>query len=596
MQWMNLLGSGARPVLALLLAGVSNGGQDPVDPGPQETAPETSPVESPAPEPPARPASAYRFLGDREGLLSSWLGSGLAEPVALGTSAGGRDIFCVQFGAPGPLPLAERTTVLLLGGLDGISLSGSEAVLQITSTLLADPEGLPADATFVAIPWSNPDGLARRLATGCSDGRNDRALDDDRDGAVDEDLPDDLDGDGLVLEMLLEDPLGPWVRAEGGRFLRPARDGEAPRYLRVCEGRDDDGDGRYNEDPAGGVVLDRNFPVHWEGPWTGALSGPWPLSEPASRAIAEFALARRTALALLFQGNHGQLATPGGVPERAGVLALPFASDGPAHRTVLEVFLRRTGRAQSGVRTLAEAYGEPRSGAAVDWFYAACCALAFEVGVWGPGVSGSRTEMLEGQFERRPDGAGASDGSAQRQDARPLGSNVDLAWARWLDETRGGLGFMDWQPIDVGNGRQALVGGWEPYTCLNPPADVLSEATAGLDGFVRELARGLPRFELEVEEKSRDGIVCILKVRARNSGALPTGVGPAGPGAGARLTLVPPPGVTLLSGERSIELEHLPGQGRSASQGWLIVAPEDTLFELVIESPWTPPLRKEVRL
>ena len=562
----------------------------------------------PTPSRPVRPR--YRFQGDRDALASAWLGSGLAERIDLGRSAGDRELFCVQFGRPGPTPLDQRTTVLLVGGLDGVSIAGGEAVIAVTDALLAAPDLLPPEATFVSIPWANPDGLARWLDSGCTDGRNDRSLDDDGDGAFDEDLPDDLDGDGVVLEMLIEDPDGPWAFGDDERFLRRAREGEAPRYLRTREGRDDDGDGRFNEDQAGGVVLDRNFPVNWRRGPGGALSGPWPLSEPTSRALAELALARRCAVVLLFQGNHGVLAGPGGLAPRAGRMELPLEGDRPAFEAVLGRFVSLTGREQSATPSLFEAYGRERPGAAVDWFYTALGALAVEVGVWGPDVDVDASDPMDALFQREAAEPPARDGAwrptasdppgpgpvQDEPDGELLRAPIDHRWSRWVDDRQGGLGFVPWQPFELGAGRRALVGGWQPYTCFNPPVEALPATLRGLDAFVRAVGDDLPKLDIELEEMGRDGRVAVLRAHVRNRGGLPSGVGPAGDRLGIRLRIELPQGVRLLSGERERRVGHLPARGRSEVFDWLLLAPADSVFQLVVESDWTPPVEKEVSL
>ena len=539
----------------------------------------------------------YSGADKRDRLLSAWLGTGLAERVDLGVaSAGGRELFVVQFGAPGTKPLSDRTTLLLVGGLDGVSLAGSEAVVRLVERLLAAPAELPPEVTFVAVPWANPDGLARWRDAGCGEGRNARPTDDDQDGRLDEDGPDDLDGDGLVLEMLVEDSAGPWVRAADGRFLRPALEGEAPRYRRMREGRDDDGDGLFNEDGPGGVVLDRNFPLSWEGPWSGEPSGPWPLSEPCSRALADLARGRRVVAALFFQGNHGLLAAPGA--RRGGIVAgmaepLPLAGDEPAYLALTELFSRRTGRALHPPVRLAEARGREVPGSPVDWLYVARGVLAMEVGVWGPGIEPARENGAgipraeEGGFRRGIQGEGAPFAGV---------SEADRAWARWLDDTRGGIGFVDWQPVDLGDGRGALVGGWEPRTCINPPPDLLPRALQGLEGFVLGIAQGLPRLDVEVRAVERDGLVVRLRVRVRNGGALPTGAGPLPAGGAGHIELVLPEGTTLLAGEAVVPFDHLPGGAASPEGEWLLTAPEGAVLGLRVSSPFCEASMREVRL
>jgi hypothetical protein len=563
----------------------------PPDAGPVDEPVDESVLEPPVPTPPA-----YRSPDDFERLFAAWRGTGLAERVELGVnSAGGRPLDVVQFGAPDGAPLSERPTILLVGGLDGVSLAGSEAVLAIVERLLAAPDALPAGVSFLAVPWGNPDALARMQRGAGGDGQNARSVDEDHDGRADEDGPDDLDGDGVILEMLLEDPAGPWVRAADGRFLRPARQGEVPRYRRVREGRDDDGDGRYNEDGPGGVSFDHNFPVGWEGPWCGVSSGSWPLSEPCSKALADLALSRPVFAVLLFQGNHGSLATPGA--RRGGVmpgmpLPLPAAEDGPAYLALTALLAETTSRKLSGPLRLVEARGREIPGAPLDWFYCALGALAAEVGVWGTQVEVVSRSVREARSIREGrftlSGEDAADPFAGVAEA-------ERAWAGWLDDTRGGIGFVDWQPVDLDDGRQALVGGWEPRTCLNPPADVLPRALEGLDAFVLGVAKRLPRLEIEVCRSSREGAVVRLQARVRNAGGLPSGVAFGGEDRRIRLRLEIPDGVVLLAGEAEIELDHLPGGGASRDLDWLFTAPEGTLLLLRAEAPLCGEVVREVR-
>lgn len=581
------------------------GGEETQDPpteppaaaGEQVAPAEPAAQEEPAEAPPTPEPARYRDAGEVAALVTGWLGSGLAERIEVGASVGGRTIEAIQFGGGGATPLSERPTIFLVGGLDGVSLAGAEAVLRVTGELLAAPDKLPAEATFVAIPWANPDGLERWMRSGTGDGRNDRSVDDDRDGTADEDAPDDVDGDEVVLSLLLEDRDGPWARADDDRLLRPARPGDGQRYRLVREGRDDDGDGRFNEDGPGGVVPDLNFPVGWRGPWTGAPSGRWPLSEPAARALADLAIERRTAAMLVFQGNHGRIASPGGVPLGDEVPDLP--ADRVAFEHVTERFNAATGRAQAGVRRLAEARGEERPGAAIDWSYVALGALSFEVAPWGPRVEGAarKPKATDARYGREE--AGGEHGERQAP-AR------EREWASWLDNTRGGIGFIDWQPIDLGggapgaglNGVAGWIGGWEPRTRVNPPPELLPDVLRGMSSFVLELANGLPVLDVEAEAVRESGDVVVLRARLRNRGALPTGVGPLGgepARGGASLTLRVPEGAELLVGEETVALGHVAGRGASTELTWLLLAPEGAVLALEARAPWHAPVEKVVR-
>jgi hypothetical protein len=532
--------------------------------------------------------AAYRDLDGTAAALDLWLSAlpDVARRFDLGSTRDGRPVPAIEFGLPGAVALEDRPTAFLLGGLDGCSLSGGEAVLACIDALLRESAELPADLTFVAVPWASPEALEMHHAGLANDGRNGRPLDEDHDGRIDEDGPDDLDGDGAVLQMLIEDPHGPWARCADGRFLVRAGPGDAPRYLLTMEGHDDDADGSFNEDGPGGVVLDLNFPVERLGPWTGELNGPLPMSEPLTRALAEAVLARRATLVLLFQGSHGGIAAPGGLERTDGTTLLEDL-DYPVYQRATALFAAKTGREQRRVLPLFEPRGGNRRGAALDWFYAVPGALSLEVAAWGPMIEGgAEVAARDARFrtERIPG-------------ALPDVGVLDRIWSLWLDNTRGGLGFVDWHPVDLAGGRRALVGGWEPRTRLNPPLEMLAPSLLGLPEFVRELAAGRPRLEISAQSE-RTGEVCRISARVRNAGLLPTrlAVSAEGPDSDAlTLELNLPPGSRLLAGEPVCRLPRLLGSDLSDDCEWIVLAPVGSAFTLSAKSPWTLAVTREVK-
>ena len=639
---------GEDPAVAQPPAGASESPDEPVPaPDPGSSAGPTSPSDV-EPTPPvtgralAPYAPGYRQLGDANAMLTAF---SQAKPEAahtfeLGRTGDGRSVTGIEFGALGAPALFERPTVFLLGGLDGQSLAGAEAVLSCVHHLLSDVGALPEGVCFVAVPWVAAEGLsfAREAYDGqpALDGRNARPLDDDRDGLLDEDGPDDLDGDGMVLDMLIEDPAGPWARGGDGRFLVPAQPGDGVRFIWTREGRDDDGDGRFNEDPVGGVVIDRNFPINRTGPWDDPRCGEVPMSEPLTRALAELLLSRRAAAVLIFQGHHGMLAVPGGVPaglrsdagpgavgwnagdpgsspapapgEPAGqpaherILGDPvggqvtIAGDEPLFERVTEAFRAATGRPQAGVRTLFEARSSATHGAALDWMHAVVGALSIEVAPWGPLVE-SRERIALPRDASLQDRAPAP----RSLDGRPLMGEVEAAWASWLDNTRGGLGFVDWQPVELDGGRQGWVGGWEPRTILNPPEDSLALSLEGLPEFVSELAASLPALEIQITRSEREGELVRLSARVNNTGRLPTGLASRsaaarnGAATGVALELELPPGAQLVAGAPRATMPRLFGGELSREVSWVLIAPEDSVFRLKARADWATAVTLEER-
>lgn len=174
----------------------------------------------------------YSDLDRVEASLSAWAESD-EERIRLHRLASSRDrrpLLCLEL-APGGLdraPDAPRPwTLLVVGGLDGRSLAGCHAAMLAAERLVKALPALRRDVRVLLVPLGAPDALARAAddASRLPTGRNTRPIDDDLDGAEGEDPPDDLDGDGLVLEMLVEDPDGPWALTEKPRRLVPAGPG-----------------------------------------------------------------------------------------------------------------------------------------------------------------------------------------------------------------------------------------------------------------------------------------------------------------------------------------------------------------------------------
>src|SRR5688500_19372366 len=86
--------------------------------------------------------------------------------------------------------------------------------------------------------------------------------------------------------------------------------GEAGGYAVHWEGIDNDGDGFYNEDPAGGIDLNRNFQHKY--PYHQPDAGPHMLSEPEARGVMDYVLQRRNIAAILtFRESDNLIAPPG---------------------------------------------------------------------------------------------------------------------------------------------------------------------------------------------------------------------------------------------------------------------------------------------
>ncbi|MCJ7681918.1 MAG: M14 family metallopeptidase [Candidatus Aminicenantes bacterium] len=202
------------------------------------------------------------------------------------------------------------------GAIHGNEYTGSEVCLYIIDKLVS---GYKEDETitrmvdknaFYICPVINPDGVFNSVERGIPQRANSMKKDDDGDGKINEDGPDDLDGDGHITLFRYKDPKGMSVMDDKDPRLmirlRQEEKTDRPRYSVVPEDRDNDGDGKRGEDPESGIDLNRNFPEGWftDDGFAGG-SGDYPTSAPETHAVAEFFSNHRNILMGQFYHTSG---------------------------------------------------------------------------------------------------------------------------------------------------------------------------------------------------------------------------------------------------------------------------------------------------
>jgi hypothetical protein len=246
----------------------------------------------------------YHNPEDVAALLKSWSSQypDLTKLLNIGKSAGKRDIYVLQIAAKkkGHPEPDTRPGVLISANVEGIHLIGTEAALGLAEKLLTQ-YGSDKKITFIlekrtvyVAPLLNPDAARQYFSNIKWEKRsNDTPIDEDVDGLLDEDVPDDLDKNGLITQMRVKDPEGKWIPDPGDpRLMRQAdaKKGETGIYKIYPEGLDNDGDGKYNEDPPGGIEINRNFPHDFE--YHVKSAGSWPTSAAETIVLFKFLVSR----------------------------------------------------------------------------------------------------------------------------------------------------------------------------------------------------------------------------------------------------------------------------------------------------------------
>lgn len=231
---------------------------------------------------------------------------GLLTMESIGKSREGRDIYALTLNVAATGPHTSKPGMYIDGNIHGNEVQATEVVLYSIWYLTKSYGKVPKltelmdRTTFYFIPMVNPDGRARWFDTPANPHLyrgSSHPVDSDGDGLFDEDPPNDLDGDGMILNMRRKDPNGRFrVHPDDPRRMeRVPQDsqGDFQRYAWIgSEGIDDDGDGRINEDGYGGTDTNRNWPGDWQPNHIQRGAGEFPLSLEESQAVAKFVLSR----------------------------------------------------------------------------------------------------------------------------------------------------------------------------------------------------------------------------------------------------------------------------------------------------------------
>lgn len=277
-----------------------------------------------------------------------------------GTSAGGRKLIALTIAGKGTVDPAKRPAIFVGANLVGYHNAGTQAAIALVEKLVANKTApVLATRTFYVLPALNPDAHDAMFAkTKWRNAANGSQLDRDVDGLVGEDGPDDLNGDGRITQMRIADPNGDYLPDPADARLLKRVDplkGEKGQYRLYTEGADNDRDGQYNEDPAGGMRPDKNFAHAWND--GDPESGPFPGATPEARAVMDYLLARRnTAYAFVFGPGNNLLDLPRGTGGAAtdvgsvrvrptGFLAAQLGLEANTDYTVDEIFNRVQGSA-----------------------------------------------------------------------------------------------------------------------------------------------------------------------------------------------------------------------------------------------------------
>ena len=489
----------------------------------------------------------------------------------IGQSYQGRDLLVLEITNRDTGEGLSKPGFWMDGNLHASEVMGAEVCLKNIDTLVKgygnDPfiTDLVDTRTLYIMPKLNPDGSEHYLTRPDGMRSSVRPHDSDRDGALDEDPPEDLDGDGYILQMRVRDETGPMkTSSEDSRILVRTEAGEAGEWRTYSEGLDNDGDGRFNEDGTGGLDINRNWPAQWQQEHVQGGAGPYPLSEPETRAVAEFLLSHRNVTGII---NHHMAGNFVYRPPTARHFDPVTGEEEPMSQADLATFqffgdkYTELINGQDVVPVFGRS-GPPRYGAIwgvmIGWGYD-----HYGVPSWVPEM-GSYAPFCD------------YDGD---------GSATEMERLRWNDTEMDGKLFVDWKPFDHPQLGEVEIGGWVSkvydadrgsYTnVMTSPGPVFEEFLEEHTAWNNWMASMSPlvRVTEVTSEAVEDGILRIT-ARIQNQGYLPTNVTEQA----IRNETAKPvrvsiqlQGADLIFGEETVDIGHLRGNhAEPATVEWLI--------------------------
>ncbi|MCL2188790.1 MAG: M14 family metallopeptidase [Defluviitaleaceae bacterium] len=414
----------------------------------------------------------------------------LAQLRSIGKSGEGRDLWLMEITDTRTGTADSKPAYLIDGNHHAGEVTGSMVALYTIDELLSraeEPEfgELLKRYTFYILPRLSPDGAEVYLTT------PNMLRSAPRPYPFTEKLagltPEDINGDGKILLMRVATPLGNWKEdpADSRRMLKRLPDEEGGTYYAIYqEGLIHEFDGHtFEQAPTHwGLDFNRNYPEVWALHHKMPGAGNYPLSEPETRALANFVISHPNI------GGVSTLHTTGGVIIRPPSIKPEKDSDKGDMRIFKEIGAMAT--EETGYPCVHCRDGffldpelNPLSGAFDDWLYSHMGIPGYTVELWDL--------HLRAGVQMWPRKAKES-GEIAEDYAKVL---------KWIDTEMQGEGFTPWTPFTHPQLGAVEIGGFDmKFLQQNCPPRFLKQECEKNARFFYRHARTLPRLVLDKPE------------------------------------------------------------------------------------------------
>lgn len=473
----------------------------------------------------------------------------------------------------------EKPALYVEGNIHAGEVTGSMTVMYLLDTILsntddADMKYLLGHYTLYAVPRVSPDGSEYYLTT------PDTVRSAPKLYPFSHPQPGvqrkDMDGDGMIRQMRVKTPYGAWkVSAKDPRVMtrRQPDDLFGDFYDLYDEGEvvDYDGLNLENAPHPFGNDFNRNYPIGWQTEDVERGSGDYPLSNPETKANAEFLIAHPNVCCVIDMHTSGgqNLYTPGFKSGKAAI-----KQDIDLYKAIGKIANQENGYPVLNLYDQYMPQSSPQTCGGFDDF------CHFALGI--PCMTIECWDLAER--------SGIEPSYPPREDKSDEEMEAEMcAMVKWIDEHVGPDHYMDWKEIDHPQLGKVELGGCEAkFVSQNPPVPYLEQEVEKHTRFMLRLMKLLPTLHVDEVKTTQLG-EDIFKIEAvvGNRGYMPTYVFKEGmkskrmKGVSAEMT-----GVEVLEGSVKAELGHLEGHSGLFNSGWGITQTTGRRAPLFKKASW----------
>jgi murein tripeptide amidase MpaA len=484
---------------------------------------------------------------------------------SIGKSTAGRELWIMEITNYETGPPNEKPSVYIDGNTHAGEVTGREVCLWMIQHVLENYEKdnfikeIIDTRCLYILPCLNPDGAELYLTTPYrrTGGGIPNPEFEWKDGLYEE----DVNGDGQITQMRIEDPNGDWkVSEKDARIMVKRKPNEfGGKYYKIfMEGqvRGFDGGEIKMAPPRWIGGTNRNWPERWK-PESRAYGVDIPLDEPEARAQADF------------WRTHKNICGGLAFHTYSGIIVRSYSAASDDELDIRDIatyeFIGEIGTELTGDLKYPSVGGNsllftlnpkvPRVGTAKDFFFDIMGVYAWTYELWDiAGNAGLPNFKERGGIRFLLD------------DNRSEEENLLLL--KWNDEILNGEGFIDWTPFDHPQLGPIEIGGWEfKYTWQNPPPKFLEDECRRAGTFMLNYASLTPLIKLfDVNTKHIAPNLYKISAVIKNTGFLPTNITERAKNANIAkavvVEIILDAKSQLVIGKKKAEIGHLEGRSK----------------------------------